>query len=171
MRYAHNVDRVLAIPAQSVAIVAALLLRGPQTAAELRVNCERMHAFADVSAVEGFLHELAERPAGALVTELPRAPGTRETRWVQRLADAPAAPPQVAARPGADARPDSEQGYGDVADLHTDAAGLHSDIANLQDGVAELRSEVAGLRRDLDRLAIAVAELRAALVPAPPLSE
>lgn len=158
MRYAHNVERVLAIPAQSVAIIAALLLRGPQTAAELRVNCERMHAFADASAVEGFLHELAERPAGALVTELPRAPGTRETRWAQRLADAPvispqvvlAAPPQVAPRA--------------IADEHRDSESRHDDIA-------ELRSEVADLRRDLDRLTLAVAELRAAIAPASPESQ
>lgn len=150
MRYAHNVDRVLAIPAQSVAIVAALMLRGPQTAAELRVNCERMHAFADVSAVEAFLHELAERPAGALVTELARTPGTRETRWVQRLADAPAAPSQVTPGAVADERGDSELQHGDIADL---------------------RREVADLRRDLDRLTAAVAELRTALAPAPPRSD
>lgn len=150
MRYAHNVDRVLAIPTQSVAIIAALLLRGPQTAAELRVNCERMHAFADVSAVEAFLQELAERPAGALVTELPRAPGTRETRWMQRLADAHAAPPQAAPGTIADERGDSELEHGDIA---------------------ELRSEVANLRRDLDRLTAAVAELRAALAPTPPESQ
>lgn len=164
MRYAHNVERVLAIPTQSVAIVAALLLRGPQTAAELRVNCERMHAFADVSAVEAFLHELALRPAGALVSELPRAPGTRETRWVQHLANAPAASPQAA--PGAIAaeRIDSELQHGDTADLR-------SDIASLHDGIAELRSEVANLRRDLDRLTAAVAELRAAHASPTPLSE
>lgn len=150
MRYAHNVDRVLAIPTQSVAIIAALLLRGPQTAAELRVNCERMHAFADVSAVEAFLHELAERPAGALVTELPRAPGTRETRWMQRLVDARAGPPQAAPGTIADERGDFELQHGDIA---------------------ELRSEVANLRRDLDRLSAAVAELRAAHASPPPLSE
>ena len=75
MRYAHNAERVLAIPAQSVALLAALLLRGPQTVGELRINCDRLHRFADISAVEAFLHELAARPAGALVVELARAPG------------------------------------------------------------------------------------------------
>ena len=58
MRYAHNTDRVLAIPSQAVALVAALMLRGPQTVGELRINCDRLHRFADTSAVEGFLHEL-----------------------------------------------------------------------------------------------------------------
>jgi uncharacterized protein YceH (UPF0502 family) len=80
MRYAHNVERVLTVPSQAVALIASLMLRGPQTVGELRISCERLHRFADISAVEGFLHELATRTAGALVVELPRA-GARETRW------------------------------------------------------------------------------------------
>ena len=66
--------------AAGVALVAALMLRGPQTVGELRINCDRLHRFADTSAVEGFLHELAARPAGALVVELARAPGARRGR-------------------------------------------------------------------------------------------
>ena len=89
MRYAHNAERVLALPSQSVALLATLMLRGPQTAGELRINSERLHRFGDISAVEGFLNELAERPAGPLVVELPRMPGTRETRWTQLLTGAP----------------------------------------------------------------------------------
>src|SRR5437762_2397894 len=53
MRYAHNVERVLAVPSQSVALLAALMLRGPQTVSELRTSTERLHRFADASAVEG----------------------------------------------------------------------------------------------------------------------
>ena len=55
MRYAQNVKRVLQIPTESVALLAMLMLRGPQTAAELRANSERLCRFSDVSAVEGFL--------------------------------------------------------------------------------------------------------------------
>ena len=91
MRYAHNAERVLALPTQSVALLSTLVLRGPQTAGELRLNSERLHRFSDISAVEGFLHELAERAAGSLVAELPRVPGTRETRWTQLLTGAPPA--------------------------------------------------------------------------------
>src|SRR5918992_4747202 len=54
MRYAHNIERVLQVPSQSAALLTALMLRGPQTAGELRINCERMHSFADISAVQGF---------------------------------------------------------------------------------------------------------------------
>ena len=69
-RYTHNMERVLQVPRQSSAILAVLMLRGPQTSGELRINCERLHGFTDISSVEAFLHELAERPAGALVVEL-----------------------------------------------------------------------------------------------------
>ncbi|MBS4095483.1 MAG: YceH family protein, partial [Sulfuricella sp.] len=71
-RFAHNMERVLHIPTQSTALLATLMLRGPQTAGELRTNSERLHRFADISSVEGFLEELATREAGALVVELPR---------------------------------------------------------------------------------------------------
>ena len=54
-RYEHNAGRVLALPSQSVALLAVLMLRGPQTASELRANCERLHRFADTSSVEAFL--------------------------------------------------------------------------------------------------------------------
>ena len=85
MRYAQNLKRVLQIPTESVALLATLMLRGPQTAAELRNNSERLCRISDVSAVEAFLHELAARSTGALVVELARQPGSRENRWMHRL--------------------------------------------------------------------------------------
>ena len=103
MRYAHNVGKSANVPSQSVAMLAVLMLRGPQTTGELRINCERLHHFSDISAVEGFLNELAARDAGALVVELPRQPGTRETRWAHLLAGPPA-PETAAALPPPTAR-------------------------------------------------------------------
>src|SRR3954468_10369106 len=88
-RYSHNLERVLQVPSQSAAILTVLMLRGPQTAGELRINCERLHSFADISAVQGFLDELAARPAGALVVQLARLPGSRESRWAHLLSGAP----------------------------------------------------------------------------------
>jgi uncharacterized protein YceH (UPF0502 family) len=89
MRYAHNVERVLGLPSQAVALLATMMLRGPQTIGELRINSDRLHRFADGSAVEGFLNELAERSAGALAVMLPRLPGARtcprtSNRWQHR---------------------------------------------------------------------------------------
>jgi uncharacterized protein YceH (UPF0502 family)/acyl-CoA thioesterase FadM len=84
VRFEHNMGRVLGLPSQSVALLAVLMLRGPQTAAELRLNAERLHRFADISSVEGFLDELAGKEP-ARVLKLARSPGEREARWVQLL--------------------------------------------------------------------------------------
>ncbi|ACB34333.1 protein of unknown function DUF480 [Leptothrix cholodnii SP-6] len=84
VRYEHNLGRVLGVPGAAVALLATLMLRGPQTAAELRAHSERLHRFADVSSVEGFLDELAEK-SPPRVLKLPRAPGAREARWVHLL--------------------------------------------------------------------------------------
>ena len=134
MRYAHNIERVLGIPSQSVALLAVLMLRGPQTAGELRINCDRLHRFADISAVEGFLDELASRPAGALVVELPRAPGTRETRWAQLLSGPP---PAETAAPRASA--------GAVATTGADVDPRRQELAALRVDVDALKSTVAAL--------------------------
>ena len=91
MRYSQNIGRVLKVPSEVVALLAALWLRGPQTAAELRAASERLHRFADVGAVEGLLQQLAERSpdaGGPLVRSLPRAAGARESRWVDCLSPA-----------------------------------------------------------------------------------
>lgn len=88
-RYEHNMARTMALPGAAVALLSVLMLRGPQTSSELRANCERLHKFADVSSVEAFLEELAERSGdkgGPLAVKLPRAPGAREARWTHLLA-------------------------------------------------------------------------------------
>src|SRR4051812_814284 len=86
MRYAQNAGKALGLPPQSIALLAGLFLRGPQTAGELRINSERLHKFGDILAVEAFLNELAEKP---WVRELPRQPGARETRWMHLLSGEP----------------------------------------------------------------------------------
>ncbi len=138
MRYAHNVERVLALPSQAVALLATLMLRGPQTVAELRVNSERLHRFADISAVEGFLHELAERAAGALVVLLARQPGARETRWAHLLSGPPALETAPAA---ADATGDAVT-VGEIAALKANVAHLRDELAVLKTTVAKLCAEL-----------------------------
>ena len=98
LRYEQNLRRVLDVAGAAVPLLATLMLRGPQTAAELRLNTERMQRFADASSVEGFLGELAAHPRGALVVELPRRPGERERRWMHRLV--PDDPRLAGASPG-----------------------------------------------------------------------
>src|SRR5687768_4910074 len=132
-RYSHNLERVLQVPKQAGALLAVLMLRGPQTAGELRINCERLHSFADISSVEAFLRELAERPAGALVMELPRQAGSRENRWAHLLSGAP----QVQERAPAAAAPDTS-GLA-VSEL----AAVKANVARLEGEVAELKGIVA----------------------------
>lgn len=133
-RYAHNVERVLGVPSQSVALLTVLMLRGPQTAGELRINCDRLHKFADISAVEGFLHELAERSSGALVVELPRQPGSRENRWVHLLAGEPDLSALAAVAAPVAERP-SEGLAQRVAALEAEVAELKATVARLTDAL------------------------------------
>ena len=88
VRFTHNFQRGVGVPEQSAVLLGLLMLRGPQTAAELRLNSERWYKFADISSVEGFLEELQDRPAakgGPLTIKLPKAPGAREQRWAHLL--------------------------------------------------------------------------------------
>lgn len=136
-RYSHNLERVLHVPTQSVALLTVLMLRGPQTAGELRIGCERMHRFADISAVEGFLNELSARPSGALVSELARLPGARENRWVHLLSGALL---QESAR--AQATPNADVSVGEVAALKANVARLEAEVGVLQGTVARICAEL-----------------------------
>lgn len=136
-RYAHNADRVLQVPSQSIILLTVLMLRGPQTPGELRIACDRMHNFADISSVEGFLDELAARPAGALVVKLARLPGARESRWAHLLSGTPA---EDAARPELVASGDVS--LGEVAALKANVARLEAEMAELKALVARVCSEL-----------------------------
>jgi uncharacterized protein YceH (UPF0502 family) len=140
-RYGHNLERVLRLPSQALALLTLLMLRGPQTAGELRISCERLHRFADISAVEAFLEELAQRPDGALVMELPRQPGAREVRWAHLLGGAPAQEEATAAGPGKGETP-ADVTVGEIAALKANVARLESEMAQLKVVVAKLCTEL-----------------------------
>ncbi|MEZ5701967.1 MAG: YceH family protein [Burkholderiaceae bacterium] len=87
-RYEHNFLRVMGVPEQSAVLLGMLMLRGPQTAGELRLNTERWYKFLDIASVDAFLEEMQARSdekGGPLVVKLARAPGAREQRWAQLL--------------------------------------------------------------------------------------
>jgi uncharacterized protein YceH (UPF0502 family) len=113
-RFEHNLRRVYGVPGAAEAVLTVLLLRGPQTTAELRLNSERLHRFADLSSVEGFLDELA---AKAMVVKLAKAPGAREARWAQLLCGPVV---QEAVQPGAQ------------DDLRAEVEALRARIARLE---------------------------------------
>ena len=137
-RYSHNFERVLQIPSQSAALLTVLMLRGPQTVGELRINSERLHKFADISAVEGFLEELAGRPAGALVVQLPRLPGARESRWAHLLSGEP----KVEAPAAVEATAGEERSPGENAALHAKVERLEGEVAELKALVERIRGEL-----------------------------
>ena len=140
-RYGHNIERVLHIPTQSTALLAMLMLRGPQTAGELRINCERLHKFADISSVESFLIELAEREAGGLVMELPRQPGSRENRWMHLLSGAPVIDESVATG-AASAAPSGDVTVGEIAALKANVAKLEAEVSELRTMMGKLCAEL-----------------------------
>ena len=143
-RYEHNAGRALALPSQSIALLAALVLRGPLTLSELRTASERLHRFADLSSVEGFLDELAARPAekgGALVVRLPRAPGAREPRWAHLLSGAV----DVAAMPVASDSADFVAA-GEIAALKAQQAAMQAELAALRVVVERLCAELGVTR-------------------------
>lgn len=135
-RYEHNFPRAAGVPDQSATLLGLLMLRGPQTAGELRINADRWYKFLDIASVEGFLEEMQDRAdekGGPLVVKLPRAPGAREQRWAHLLCG-----PVDTSAPAAYEAPS-----GDSA-LAMRVATLEATVATLQAQLADL-SEQLGL--------------------------
>ena len=135
VKFEHNTGRVLQVPSQAVALLAVLMLRGPQTAAELRLNSERLHRFADISSVEGFLDELAGK-ATPLVVKLPRAAGEREARWAHLLCG------EVTLPPGRVAATDEQLPSGELAALRAEQTRLAAEVSELRALVQRMAQEL-----------------------------
>lgn len=134
-RWEHNFQRGIGVPEQSAVLLGLLMLRGPQTAGELRINAERWYRFADISSVEAFLDELQERSSekgGPLVVQLPRAPGAREQRWAHLLCGP------------VDTSSTSQNGHAEH-----NAPALQARVATLETQVAALQATVERLCNEL----------------------
>ena len=97
VKFRHLLGDALRLDDAQLALLAVLMLRGPQTAAELRSRSERLHPFPSAAEVDETLGELVERE---LVRRLPRRPGEREERWTQLLGGDEAEPPTTNVLPG-----------------------------------------------------------------------
>lgn len=133
-RYRQTVDEAFGLDEGEPALLCVLLLRGAQTAGELRTRTERLHPFASPEAVERALEALAARPE-PMVRRLERRTGQKEPRWTQLLEDDPYVPegpaPSAASTVASGAPPRADR------------------LAELQARVEALEAQVAGLRAAL----------------------
>jgi uncharacterized protein len=136
-KYEHRMRLRWTLEQDRLAALALLMLRGPQTAAELRLNTERLHRFADISSVEAFLDELAARRPEPLVVRLPRAPGAREARWAHLLGG-----PVEAASASPAAAPEDVVSSGEIAALKANQMRLHAEVAMLRAQLHRLAAEL-----------------------------
>ncbi len=128
-KYRQVCDEALGLEPNELAVVGLLLLRGPQTSGELRTRSERLHGFDSVAAVDATLAALGEREV-PLVERLERAPGQKEARWRQSLADeAVTVPGESVAAPSRGSA---------LAALEERVETLESRIARLEAALAEL---------------------------------
>lgn len=137
-KYVHSLGDKLGLDAPCRAVLAELMLRGPQTAAELRSRGERMAELGDLAAVEEILQRLRQH-GPPLVARLPRQPGRKEQRYAQLFAGTPDLPdeepePEEAAAPARRPRPGNER------------------LEQLEREVGTLRLEIAELRREVEEL-------------------
>lgn len=137
-RFCNSEFGVLKFSVQELGIVCVLLLRGPQTAGELRTRTDRLCKFQDIHEVESTLDQLMQRDDGPFVRQLPREPGKREVRFAHLFGSDTEMPEAAAPAETLSARTDRD------ADR----------LQQLEQMLAELREEMAALKARLDRLSI-----------------
>jgi uncharacterized protein len=142
IKFEHHARSLLDLRRPEIAVLCLLLLRGPQTAGELRNRSERLHTFDDIPSVQTTLERMSRpvtepdsKPRPALVTLLPRRPGEKESRYAHLLSGEPAAVPS-------DSEPVREQPDRPER-LEADIARLEADIARLRDGLKSLSDRLA----------------------------
>jgi uncharacterized protein len=124
---------------QETAIVCELLLRGPQTPGELRGRITRMAELPDPGIVESSLDALASRAEGAIVTQLAREPGRRDSRWAQLFEELPETVAAGADDPVEDAVPRAAPARA-PGELATRVAALENEVAALRAELESLKS-------------------------------
>lgn len=130
VKYKHMLPSVYGIDQPATAILAVLILRGPQTAGELRERTGRMFEFSSIPEVAEKLEELALRESDPLVVKLERQPGHKESRFAHLLS-----PPAEAAAAPAGGAPDKK---------------LEDRVRELEEELERFRTEFAEFRKQFD---------------------
>jgi len=121
-KYRHLLEDALGLDDGEISLLAVLMLRGPQTAAELKQRAERLHRFDSTPEVEQALHGLAGRE---LVRRLDRRPGQKEERWEQLL--------------GAEGEPAASPPRAPDSSLEDRVAALEREVAEIRERLGTMR--------------------------------
>jgi uncharacterized protein YceH (UPF0502 family) len=156
VRYRQVLDEVLGVDDRQLALLAVLLLRGPQTVGELRTRTERMADFEDPGSVEHDLELMADLSDG-LVERLDRRPGQKEERWAQLLA------PGLGSATGETNNPVSDTVTAPSGDAGSPLGGPGAPATTPAGRVADLEDEVGALRSEVEALRSELAQLRSSL--------
>jgi uncharacterized protein YceH (UPF0502 family) len=140
-KYEHRLQEAYNFTRHEIAILAELLLRGPQTPGELRSRADRMHKFEDLGIVQSTLQRLMKREP-PLVMVLPRQPGTKEARYAHLLSGDVELPPQNSAEAGI--------AVTGGASSSERIARLESRVENLQSEIADLQQQFAAFRKQFE---------------------
>src|SRR5436305_11495995 len=132
-KYRHLLPEALGVDGEELALLAVLMLRGPQTPGELKQRSERLHRFADLRVVQETLERLMDRH---YVVRQPRRPGQQEERYEQMLGD----------REGADAPAPAEVVEPEQTPAPTADLSSEDRLDRLERELKALRAELASLR-------------------------
>lgn len=141
-RYQHNFQRAAGVTETQAVVIGLLVLRGPQTPAELRTNGDRWYRFSDATAIEIVLQELQLRGdtgGQAMVQKLPRMPGAREQRWTHLLSGEPDLEALAANAPTAS----------EASDMLARVTALENTVARLKADNALLREHITHISEQL----------------------
>ncbi|HKX54830.1 MAG TPA: DUF480 domain-containing protein [Xanthomonadales bacterium] len=127
-KYEHQAGKVLGLQSKGLAVICVLMLRGPQTLAEIKTNSQRLHEFGDLDDVAHTLGRLAEHQP-PLVVHLPKLPGQKESRYAHLLCGEP-----------------------DLSKLEFRPTSSAANNSDLEERVEALEREVAELREQLEAL-------------------
>jgi uncharacterized protein YceH (UPF0502 family) len=140
-KHAHRLSEVVNLGRREAAVLCVLMLRGPQTAGELRSRTERLYQFDDLEAVDACLTRLMEWQPEPLVARLPRQVGYKEVRYAHLLSGEP---------PAASAPSPAGQTPGVRENRDDSVARLQASVDRLEADVADLRRQFAEFKRQFE---------------------